>query len=74
MLPEMRCGVTASIAMVLLLASCTEGGDPSTKQRPLRLGSPAPDFELPEARGGTVSLASFRGERAALLYFSMGPG
>jgi len=34
----------------------------------------APGFTLPNAQGPSVSLADFRGQRPALLYFSMGPG
>ena len=39
----------------------------------LNEGQAAPDFSLPAAGGGTVSLDDFRGEKV-LLYFSMGSG
>jgi peroxiredoxin len=34
----------------------------------LAAGTPAPDFELPEVRGGTVSLAEHRGRRVLLVF------
>lgn len=34
-----------------------------------RVGDPAPDFTLPSAAGGTVSLADFRGKSEVVLYF-----
>jgi hypothetical protein len=40
----------------------------------LGVGDPAPDFQLPSALGGDVSLAEFRSRKPVLLYFSMGPG
>jgi hypothetical protein len=41
---------------------------------PLREGDTAPEFELPAADGGSVSLADLRRRASVLLYFSMGPG
>jgi peroxiredoxin Q/BCP len=35
----------------------------------LRPGDPAPDFRLPAATGGFVSLSDFRGRSAVVLYF-----
>lgn len=32
-------------------------------------GSPAPDFELPDAAGNPVRLSAFRGQNAVVLYF-----
>ena len=36
---------------------------------PLPVGSPAPDFTLPDQHGIPVSLGAFRGKRAVVLYF-----
>jgi hypothetical protein len=66
-------GPGAIAVLMLILGACSTGTE-QTKEPALRVGSRAPDFELPDAQGGKVSLASFRGDRAALLYFSMGPG
>ncbi len=64
-------------ALVLLGTACgnrqrsdTGAGGASA----VRVGSVAPAFTLPSAEGGSVSLADFRGHKAVLLYFSMGPG
>ena len=35
----------------------------------LEPGSPAPDFSLPDARGGTVSLADHRGRRVVVYFY-----
>jgi hypothetical protein len=58
------------VPLMVLAAACAETHGPPK----LREGLPAPDFSLPSANSGEVSLRDFRGERAALLYFSMGPG
>ncbi|MBI2159235.1 MAG: redoxin domain-containing protein [Candidatus Rokubacteria bacterium] len=36
---------------------------------PLRYGAPAPDFTLPAARGGEVTLSSYRGRADVVLAF-----
>lgn len=36
------------------------------------IGEPAPNFALPSATGGEVSLAAFRGKKAVVLVFYMG--
>lgn len=36
------------------------------------IGEPAPDFFLPSATGGEVSLAAFRGKKGVVLVFYMG--
>jgi hypothetical protein len=58
------------IPLMLLVPAC------QADQGPLKLkeGETAPDFTLPSGHGGRVSLGDYRGERAVLLYFSMGPG
>src|SRR5262249_27314805 len=40
----------------------------------LPLGSPAPDFELPDLNGQRRSLAQFRGKKLLLLFFNPGCG
>lgn len=67
--------IVVPVWLVLLLSACGGASEPSGTKEPYpRVGSQAPDFELPKVGGGTLSLGTFRGERAALLYFSMGPG
>lgn len=78
---EMRRGPVAFLAgaaALMLMGSACIGGaaspggaaGPSTP----RVGAPAPPFSLASAQGATVSLSEFRGHKAVLLYFSMGPG
>lgn len=38
----------------------------------VRIGAPAPDFTLPDARGNAVQLLSFRGRKNVLLMFYRG--
>ena len=59
-------GLLAAVALVA--AACGGDGD-----GPLTVGDEAPAFELPDASGGTVSLADFGGE-PVLLYFHMAEG
>jgi hypothetical protein len=66
-------GPGAIAVLMLVLGACSSGTEQTKRPAP-RVGTRAPDFNLPDAQGGRVSLASFRGDRAALLYFSMGPG
>jgi AhpC/TSA family len=60
-----------ALVAALILATC--GGDPGP-QRSIDEGDAAPDFTLPSAEGGTISLSSYVGAKPVLLYFSMGPG
>lgn len=77
----MRRGPAAFVsgaAIVLLLGSACRSGTSSQGQTggtgKVRVGALAPDFSLPAAHGGTISLAGFQGRKPVLLYFSMGPG
>lgn len=70
--------------VVLLLSVVMAGAVACSPQRPPAdakqatwsslVGKPAPDFTLPAAGGQEVSLSDYSGEKAVLLYFSMGPG
>ena len=71
------------IVAALLLAAC--GGDEDKKDdKPtvtnhdalsrLNLGEAAPDFTLPTAGGGMVSLADYKGKQPVLLFFHMAVG
>jgi len=53
----------------LLLQGCS-----SAEEAGLAVGKPAPAFTLPEATGGTVSLADYQGKQPVLLYFHMAMG
>ena len=63
------------IAGVALVLWSLQSGEDDDGNRPISLseGQSAPDFSLPAAGGGTVSLDDFRGQKV-LLYFSMGSG
>jgi hypothetical protein len=57
------------LLMVPVLSAC----GPSNGQG-LAVGDSAPSFSLPEATGGQVSLADYRGSKPVLLYFHMADG
>ncbi len=63
-----------AIVPLLVGTACSGGGGSQTATGGVRVGSVAPDFSLPSTSGDTVSLSEFRGRKAVLLYFSMGPG
>lgn len=67
-----------SISLIgLLLVGCEANDDRSTsppEAATLREGDVAPGFELPSVAGRDIRLADYRGQKAVLLYFSMGPG
>lgn len=65
-------GVLLALALPACGGSEGEGSTPS--EEVVRVGEPAPDFELSSVQHGQVSMAEFRGRKPVLLYFSMGPG
>ena len=67
---SMKRSLVILLPLLLLAVACSRQGGPSK----LEEGAAAPDFRLPSAEGGEVALRDFRGEKAVLLYFSMGPG
>jgi hypothetical protein len=68
-------GFLAVALASIVAASCGSSGEGErTRERSVREGDVAPGFTLPSAQGPEVSLAGFRGQKPALLYFSMGPG
>lgn len=60
--------------LLVVVAGC-EASQPAGEggSGPVKVGATAPDFSLPAASGGEVSLSDYRGS-SVLLYFSMGPG
>jgi len=72
---SVRSALLVLAGLALLVTSCSTGAPAtSTPSQELAVGDDAPDFTLPEAGGGSVSLTEELGERPMLLYFSMGPG
>ena len=64
------------IALLSFGAGCSDSAPPrDVGDGPvIKEGDTAPEFALPASDGGEVSLSEFRGRKAVLLYFSMGPG
>ncbi len=72
-------GLILSIALLLTLSGCRsapaapeERTDAGFDQ--LTVGDTAPDFTLPAATGGEVSLSKLREQQDVLLYFNMAYG
>ncbi|HEY3209935.1 MAG TPA: hypothetical protein VGL18_09110 [Actinomycetota bacterium] len=68
-----RLPVTTVAALALVGAACSQSQTAAPARGPVAVGARAPQFTLPSAGGGDVSLAGFSG-KPVLLYFSMGPG
>ncbi len=56
------------------VAALDAPGDAPAGDAALDVGDPAPDFTLPTANGGAVSLADYKGQQPVLLYFHMADG
>lgn len=56
------------------VAALDAPGDTPAGDAALDVGDPAPDFTLPTANGGAVSLADYKGQQPVLLYFHMADG
>jgi hypothetical protein len=67
-------GAALLVPLALVGVACRTGQPATTGGGPVPVGTMAPGFTLASAKGGTVSLADYRGHKAVLLYFSMGPG
>jgi hypothetical protein len=67
-------GVVILVVALGLVACGPRTAGPEAGSSALREGDSAPDFELPAAGGGSVSLVDLRKRASVLLYFSMGPG
>lgn len=68
-----RLAVTTAAALAFVGAACSQSQPAPPARGPVRVGARAPQFTLPSAGGGDVSLAGFSG-KPVLLFFSMGPG
>ena len=69
-----RALLLATVLLAVVLTACEQAGSGGENaEGPIRVGEPAPNFSLPEAGGGEMSLADHEGS-PVLLYFSMGPG
>jgi cytochrome oxidase Cu insertion factor (SCO1/SenC/PrrC family) len=60
----------AGVVVLVVTSACAQQ---QSAGEGVRVGEPAPTFELPSATGARVSLSDFKGQDV-LLYFSMGPG
>ena len=60
--------VSVMLILTLLLAACG-----STSSDEIAVGNPAPDFELIDSDGNTVTLAEYKGQ-PVLLFFHMAGG
>lgn len=61
----------AGVLMMAVTGACAQQQQDAGQG--VRVGEPAPTFELPSASGERVSLSDFKGQDV-LLYYSMGPG
>ena len=61
-------------ALLVVGAACQQASnDAASEGATMKEGDRAPVFTL-QSPDGEISLADYRGKRAVLLYFSMGPG
>jgi hypothetical protein len=72
-------GLIVTIALLLTLSGCRSAPAepeeiPDAGSGQLTVGDTAPDFTLPAATGGEVSLARLREQQDVLLYFNMAYG
>jgi PBP1b-binding outer membrane lipoprotein LpoB len=72
-------GLIITIALLLTLSGCRSAPAAPEERTDagsdhLTVGDTAPDFTLPAATGGTVSLARLREQQDVLLYFNMAYG
>jgi hypothetical protein len=67
-------GAALLVPLALVGVACGTPQPATNGEGPIRVGAMAPGFTLASAQGGTISLADYRGHKAVLLYFSMGPG
>jgi len=68
-----RFGMAMVAALAFVGSGCSRSQSTPPARGPVVVGARAPQFTLPSAAGGEVSLAGFSG-KPVLLYFSMGPG
>lgn len=61
-------GLLFLLSTTFFIASC------SSLPIGLTVGDQAPDFKLPTASGGVISLADYSGNQPVLLYFHMAVG
>ncbi len=66
--------VTTLIVSTALSGMSNETANPASPDGASLVGRSAPDFTMPDTSGQEVSLASFRGSSAVILYFSEGAG
>jgi hypothetical protein len=70
---RLRSLLWTGMMVVVFLSGCEQDDPAGDGGGPIRVGATAPDFTLPAASGGEVSLSDYRGSPVPL-YFSMGPG
>ena len=61
--------VVAGIAAGVLALAAMAAPDPPYLPLHVQIGQKAPDFELPSADGGTVSLSQFAGHNVLLSFY-----
>jgi len=64
--------IRIGLALALLLAGCAPKTAPAVDEKPPAIGSQAPDFTLPDAHGGEVTLSQAMKKGPVLLIFYLG--